>query len=359
MTRFNLSIAILACSIATSSIAAPGNVRYRLTLLDPSLTASADVRDINNRGEVVGVDGNGVAFLWNGQLVALGPLLDPESPVSRAQAINDRSDIVGNYTDGIGRTHNFLLQGGAVNTIQVIGNGAVQPADINNRRQVVGTAFDAQFIQHGFIWRRGESELLESPPGGEFCCGGVRAVNAHGVAVGVTFVSDRPRAVLWKAVALNERGVVLGTSDGATRHVVIWEDAAAVDLAIPAGAVPRDINDREQVTGTLQRHGFLWERGIVTQLPSLEGALITEAANLNNAGEIVGTSSLPTGSRATLWEDEQVFDLNGLIRRNDPLRSFVTLVSASSINDRGAIVATGRDSRAPTELRTYLLTAVH
>lgn len=87
--------------------------------------------------------------------------------------------------------------------------------------------------------------------------------------------------------------------------------------------------------------------------------MITQAASINNAGEIVGTSALETASRATLWEDEQVFDLNDLIRRNDPQRPFVTLEDAASINDRGAIVATGRDSRFPAELRTYLLTPVH
>jgi len=37
----------------------------------------------------------------------------------------------------------------------------------------------------------------------------------------------------------------------------------------------------------------------------------------------------------------------------------VNLQSASQINDRGAIVAIGRDSRFPSELRTYLLTPVH
>ncbi len=160
------------------------------------------------------------------------------------------------------------------------------------------------------------------------------------------------------AGALNERGDALGTSVGATSHVVIWENGAPVDLQIP-GAVPRDINDREQVTGTLQRQGFLWERGTLVQLPSLDGAVITQAASINNAGEIVGISSLKTGSRATLWDDEEVFDLNDLIRSSDPQRPFVTLESAALINDHGAIVATGRDSRFPSELRTYLLTPVH
>jgi hypothetical protein len=73
----------------------------------------------------------------------------------------------------------------------------------------------------------------------------------------------------------------------------------------------------------------------------------------------VGTSNLESGPRATLWEDTHVFDLNDLIRSNDPLRAFVSLEGATSINDRGAIVATGRDSRSPNELHTYLLTPVH
>lgn len=222
---------------------------------------------------------------------------------------------------------NFLLRRGQVTHIDGLSGGLV---DINDRRQIIGNSFFEDGSSQAFVWEDGN--VMQLPP-----------------------LSGDASAIV---IALNERGVALGTSDGATRHIVIWEDAAAVDLEIP-GAVPRDINDREQVTGTLQRRGFLWERGNLVQLPTLAGAVITEAVSLNNAGEIVGTSALETGSRATLWEDEQVFDLNDLIRSNYPLRPFVTLGNTSSINDRGAIVASGRDSRFPAELRTYLLTPVH
>ena len=105
--------------------------------------------------------------------------------------------------------------------------------------------------------------------------------------------------------------------------------------------------------------GFVWERGTVTQLPALAGAVRTEAVSINNAGEIVGESDLATGPRATLWEETRVFDLNDLILARDPQRPFVSLETAASINDHDAIVATGRDSRFPNELRTYLLTPVH
>jgi hypothetical protein len=83
------------------------------------------------------------------------------------------------------------------------------------------------------------------------------------------------------------------------------------------------------------------------------------AFSINNASEIVGTASLSTAPRATVWSDGQVSDLNDLILASDPLQSFVTLEEAPLINDRGVIVATGRDARFPQELRTYVLTPAH
>ena len=105
MTRFNLSIAILACSVATSSIAAPDNVRYRLTQIVPETpTSTVAAADLNDRGQVVGsiqeVSGREHAFAWRaGTLTNLGPMLDPTSPRSRAIANNDRGDILGFFFD--------------------------------------------------------------------------------------------------------------------------------------------------------------------------------------------------------------------------------------------------------------------
>lgn len=340
MTRFNLSIAILACSVATSSIAAPDNVRYRLTQIVPDTPASSiGAFDLNDRGQVVGSvqdsSARDHAFAWrDGTLTNLGPLFDPASPRTRATANNDRGDILGFFFDPANDAFVSLLlpRRGEVTRIDGLPSQVdMALADINDRRQVAGFSVFEDGSTQAFVWEDGN--VMQLPP--------------------------LPGDASATAVTLNERGVVLGTSGGVqTGHVVIWEDAEPMDLNIP-GAVSRDINDREQVVGTLQRRGFLWERGTLVQLPALDGAVITQAVSINNAAEIVGTSALETGPRATLWEDEQVFDLNDLIRSNDPLRPFVTLGDTSSINDRGAIVATGRDSRFPTELRTYLLTPVH
>lgn len=339
MTRFIFSVAVLTSSLATTSMAAPADLHYRLTQIVPDTpTATIQASDLNNRGQVVGnledVNGRERLFTWrNGTLTDLSSLVAEGSPESRALGVNDHGDMVGFFLE----TQNFtpvaflLSRKGQLTHIDGLpGATDTGVVGVNDRRQIIGNSFLDDGSSQAFIWEHGD--VMQLPP----------------------LDGDTSAGV----VAFNERGVALGTSNGTAQHVVIWEDAAAVDLNIP-GAVPRDINDREQVTGTLQRHGFLWDRGKVVDLPTLNGAVITQAASLNNAGEIVGTSSLETGPRATLWEHRQALDLNDLIRNNDPLRTFVSLEDAASINDRGAIVATGRDSRFPAELRTYLLTPVH
>ncbi|HKU88419.1 MAG TPA: hypothetical protein VJP84_01405 [Steroidobacteraceae bacterium] len=50
-------------------------------------------------------------------------------------------------------------------------------------------------------------------------------------------------------------------------------------------------------------------------------------------------------SIATVWDNGQVADLNTLIHPDDPLRAFVSLTTATLINDRGEIAARGTDSR--------------
>jgi hypothetical protein len=59
---------------------------------------------------------------------------------------------------------------------------------------------------------------------------------------------------------------------------------------------------------------------------------------------------------ATLWLGTHVVELDRLVRADDPLKPFVHLTSAESINDRGDIVASGVDSRAPEARTVYFLT---
>jgi hypothetical protein len=83
------------------------------------------------------------------------------------------------------------------------------------------------------------------------------------------------------------------------------------------------------------------------------------AGSINNRGQIVGTTIESTSSSgvATLWQNNTAFDLNALVRDDDPLKPYVILQSTSFINNRGEILAGGVDSRgSPFEGAAYLLT---
>lgn len=104
------------------------------------------------------------------------------------------------------------------------------------------------------------------------------------------------------------------------------EDLQPVDLAAPAGSWAQAINKREQVIGGWENrdteffeHAFLWEDGVLTELPSL-GGLDNAALHINDRGQISGWSTQPNCAfdifevclRAVLWQDGGIIDLGTL-----------------------------------------------
>jgi probable HAF family extracellular repeat protein len=84
-------------------------------------------------------------------------------------------------------------------------------------------------------------------------------------------------------------------------------------------------------------------------LGTLPGDLWSWANNINSKGQAVGTSFPATGSRAFIWQNGVMTDLNTLIPAGSPLY----LLEAFGINDRGQIAGFGQLSNG--ELRGYLL----
>jgi len=123
------------------------------------------------------------------------------------------------------------------------------------------------------------------------------------------------------------------------------------------GAIARDINDLGESAG----HSFTyppgdlpcasgvalrWDRaGAERVLPHLPGAVSSRAASAGYDDDAVGDSgpgdycsnNENANERATLWRGSRAFDLNATI----PQGLHITLVSATSINRRGQILATG------------------
>lgn len=353
MKQLAVSSLTLGLLLSATSVVTSAEVRYHLTpiVVDDPPTGLLPL-GLNNKGQVVGPDAglSTRSFAWrNGEYVDLGAFFDPSTPVIDAEGINDRSDVVGAYLiPAENAFRGFLLRGNEVIGVEAVaGEAHVFLRDINNRNQIVGTTHDTSFFGRPFVWDRGEAMLLAPLAGGS-------AADANHI---------------------NDRGIVVGGSDSAEGvRAVIWREGEAIDLGVVPGALSSfgtNLNNRGQVVGAVQFtvdefgvvpdvRAFVWERGVMSELPSLTGARISGPSDINNKGDIVGSTvfidaatQIPR-SVATMWANGVGVDLQNLIRSDNPLQPFVTLEVALEINDRGQIVARGRDSRT-NDFNAYLL----
>jgi len=178
------------------------------------------------------------------------------------------------------------------------GNATAQAYDINEAGQVVGYTYTADLKQHGFLWTDGV----------------------------MTDLGNLPTGSSSKAFGLNNNGQVVGyafdgsAAGGATNHAFLWEDGAMTDLLpVPQFSTGNAINDSGVVAGTYNlNHPFIWEDGVLTDLGGFGGgSSFGYALDINNAGQVVGSSGVNNGSdglaqHAFLWEDGVMTDLGAL-----------------------------------------------
>ena len=114
-----------------------------------------------------------------------------------------------------------------------------------------------------------------------------------------------------RALAINQRGQVVGTSRAATgeRHLVMWADGRMTDLGRYRGLLDIPLlNDRGQVAWYTQRDGArVWKDGVATK-PALP-----LVAAMNDRGQMVGAVFITNRrSHAALLENGRVRDLGTL-----------------------------------------------
>jgi probable HAF family extracellular repeat protein len=225
-------------------------------------------------------------------------------------------------------------------------------------------------------------------------------VNARGQVVGwaETTVHDPTctgvqvlqfRAVLWEprkgttrelppypgdsasaAVAINDRGQVVGISGDcdqavgrfSARRGVMWQNGSVSlvpDLGGTTWHTPQDVNDSGDVAGFSNppgpgdpegefiAHAFLWIHGGATaiDLGRLDDDAFSQAQALDNRRRVVGVSFGGSfGSRAFLWQDGVLMNLNDLAGPGFGSGQPYVLLSARDINRRGQITGDVREA---------------
>lgn len=317
-----VSLFLLSLTVSAAAAAAP-YAEYRVTIVGPVDSTAAD---INNAGVVVGSYPAGAdtarGFLNRGKgLVDLGP---PGRP-NNAVAINDRGEVLGNWTTAGGQQRGFIYYAGKRRDIGVIPGRFTRYTDINNHgyTTAIGAAPDLD----------GSRSYLRDPKGKFTDIG--------------KLPFDEP--TLNHAQALNNRNQVTGESGPLTfpdqpLRAFIWRKGVMRDLGdlgfVPNGGMA--INDRGQITGYMglatgfrNQVAFIYQHGRLINIDGRPDTVERSSGGdgINNHGHVVGSSDHLGGF---IYRGKRMQSLNALV---DPKLGW-DIRFPRAINDAGQIAAT-------------------
>ena len=318
---------------ANTSNAAEINARGQIV----GLSTTGDIDPLTDAPELR-------AVLWtDGKILNLGTL---GGNTSFATGINNRGLVVGASANAIPdpislfgfgtQTRTFVWENGVMRDIGTLGGPDAAPfAALGDRGQVIGNSYinSTQNADNGpfcapnvptqdpFLWEKGSMVDLGTLGG---TCGFAKFINNRGQVIGQS-------ALLGNRVS----------------HPFLWDRGVLTDLGTLGGdnGDVSWINDAGQVVGEADLPGsqthdaFLWEKGVMTDLGNLGQTSFAFA--INNKGQVVGHSLANDGTfHAFLWQKGgPMIDLNVFVPKEGS--SLALLTDAFNINDRGEIIGTG------------------
>jgi probable HAF family extracellular repeat protein len=262
-----------------------------------------------------------------------------------------------------------------------LGGGDTQAFDLNDSAQVVGYSRTSSLQSRAFLWGDGQMVNLGVVNADDFQSAAVD-LNGLGHAVGTsTLKNGLARAALWRngsiigltpelppyegtsfASAINDHGHIVGAIDDDSSGFydgILWANGSRTALGGLGGAHtrPSDINNAGQVVGTSntsvelgQPHAFLWQNGVMTDLGLLDAADEDSGANAINAnGVIVGT--------AGRLDDDTGVNYRAFVYENGSMRAIPVPsheAYGTDINDAGVVVGIMRTSGAASPYHGWI-----
>lgn len=211
--------------------------------------------------------------------------------------INNLGHVVGEIDIGGDNTLAFLWSPESGVGVLPFPDGVISMAAyaINDSGQVVGV-MNNTVETLGFVWQAGVGYSVIDPPSPRGLIY-VKDINNRGEVVGSVFRRTPPAPWLWTPF--------------------VWEAGILTELPVPFDAfdaIPSAINELGQIAGDAWRsdakpHAFLIEdRTDFAWLPEPLGATSTRVGGLNNNGVVVGYGPIPNpaGLDGIVWTDGQI-----------------------------------------------------
>jgi probable HAF family extracellular repeat protein len=349
---------------------------YTITDLGPIGNTPGQPYSINSRGLMGGAAASSAttmhAVLWDRSMQVDIGVPGLGGPNSQANGVNDLDQVVGQAESSVANGEDFcgfnaygfpsktacvpfLWQDSKMTALPTLGGVNGVANGINNRGLVVGFAENLQqdpgcpvFEFKPVIWNQGKAQQLALPAGDTV--GAALAINAEGQAVGISGT----------CLPFNQN---LGLYMRDT-HAVTWQNGAVTDLGNLGGDGGFGgnhacaINNYGQVVGHSDLagdtafHAYIWSKATgMKDIGTLAGDFASLGLGINDGGVVVGASFDPNfNSRAFLWENGVMTDLNNVI----PANSALYLQQAKSINASGEITGVGANGAG--ELHGFLAT---
>jgi probable HAF family extracellular repeat protein len=342
----HLAALALAVSLCASSAAA-GETSYLFVDLGTLGGPGSAAWGLNDGRQVVGwsyiddctAQGHPCrrAFLWeDGVMTDLGLLSGDEE--SFARAINNSGLVVGTSESdvlfGSGTFHGFQWDG-SMSALPDLGLGQSFAHDVNDAGLIVGHAQDPTVVRDRAVtWLAGSITDI-----------GAGESHAYNRGYGV---SEAGLVIGWAWNLLQPNDAILNTAGS-------WKTIGGIDGPFQ-NAEAYDVNDNGVAVGLQAFPSGSWHAALWTKTGTIDAGVLPgfdygELFDVNEAGLAVGgcyTGNVPVESRAVLWDGTQLLNLNDLI----PAGTDAVLWEAREINEAGDIAGS---AVVGGELHAFLL----